>query len=197
MLRRFFVDLVWATSPLALGLASGCTNNYCDTEGRCDCHGREECVISCPYDACDVSCSQTAELCGVVCGDSCKFECNDSNHCSIFSQTKSDIYCHSLPSCASDCGEDCKFRCENVSECTVHAGPKSTLTCDHAALCDVTCEEDCEVRCNDVDRCHVACDGPCDVELTCDSVGDCRLTCPDGTRQEDLGSGTYHCEEER
>lgn len=189
-----------ALRPAALILLSifawACQRTYhCDEDGRCDCHGQRDCVISCPYDRCDVSCSHTSQSCGVVCGDHCDFDCHDSNHCSSFSRDKSEITCHNLPSCASECGEECVFDCRDVSECFARAGDRSKLSCDHVARCELECEGECEVSCSDVSRCHVSCDGPCEVELTCNSVADCRLTCEGGQAQRDLGSGTYRCGE--
>lgn len=151
-------------------LSVGC-GPRCDGE-TCGCEGRDDCLIFCERDDCDLECKSTASSCGAVCGDECTFECSDTNYCSTESGDGSAIYCHSLPTCEAECGANCDYRAENVSEVRVTVGPGSSVECTSLALCEVECLGPCEVTCSQVSRCEVSCDqaspSGADGHFTCD-----------------------------
>lgn len=134
----------------------GCSGAYC-SGGNCNCDQNNECIVSCEGDGCDLGCANTADSCGAICGNECRFECSDTNHCSSLSRDNSVIECHNVPSCAARCGANCQYSAYSVSEARIQVGPGSSVECKSLALCDVECEGDCELNCTSVDRCELEC----------------------------------------
>lgn len=153
-------------------LALGC-GGYCRDE-ECGCEGRDECIIDCQRDGCDIECAHTSDSCGVICGDDCRFECSETNHCSSYSGNNSVILCRNLPTCASDCGKGCHYIAEEVSELNVTVGDDSAVTCRRLSQCNVECL------------------GACEVEA--ENVGEWRVECDDGTEHDGKGSGSISCD---
>lgn len=136
----------------------GCSGRRaCYDSVDCDCHGREECILGCYGDGCDLTCSHTASSCGAICENDCRFACHDTNHCSGLCEDDCRYLCHHTPSCAGECGARCDYECHDVSECAVRVGPQSSVECRSVALCEVSCVGPCEVLCTNVSRCNVSC----------------------------------------
>ncbi len=140
---------------LSLLSAPGCAN-YCYGDD-CGCEGERECIVDCPGGGCDIACSHTSETCGAICGNDCRFECSDTNHCSTLAGDGARLTPHHLKSSATECGADCDFEAENISEVEVTVGRDSTVYCHQVHRCDVTCEGPCELKCENVDVCELDC----------------------------------------
>src|SRR5690606_17551551 len=57
-------------------LAGAChSHGDCHGSEDCDCFGREECILGCYHDGCDLACSHTASACGAICENDCHFLC--------------------------------------------------------------------------------------------------------------------------
>lgn len=158
---------------LGLGLlALGC-GGYCRGDD-CGCEGRDECIIDCQRDGCDIECAHTSDSCGAICGDDCRFECSETDHCSSYSGDESVILCRNLPTCAAECGKGCSYIAQEVSELNVTVGEGSNVTCRRLSQCNVECLGSCEVE--------------------ADNVGAWNIACSDGASHEGQGSGSVSCD---
>ncbi len=182
---------LWALLTLLILGLSGCGNYYCNGP-NCDCRDRRECIIDCQGRGCDIECSHTAESCGAICRDDCRFECSSTNHCTSFSGEGSVIECHNSPSCASECGNDCLYVASDLSELHLVTGSNSIVRVTQVAEAEVEVGSGSEVECTGVSGCHLVCRGPCDFVCSKESgVATCDLDCRGGTRAL---SGNGGCE---
>lgn len=159
--RRALLGRTAVVALVLLGgawLAAACGGDRsCYDSEDCDCFGREECILGCHHDGCDLACSHTASACGAICEDDCQFLCHNTNHCSTLCGDDCAHRCHEVATCAAECGDRCIYECHDVSECAVRVGKNSSIDCRSVALCDVTCDGACEVTCSNVSRCNVRC----------------------------------------
>jgi hypothetical protein len=156
---------------LTLLLAACDSGGTCGPGEPCDCHGGEECYLSCSGAGCGETCENQIR-CGGVCDDQCSFSCHDMNDCTTSCGAACTAMCGNTVSCGAIIGPDSHYTCHDTQRCGVDAGDGSVIDCHNATTCEVVCEGSCHVQCLGTNTCRVFCGGPGKNPIMCNDGSD-------------------------
>lgn len=171
------LDAGQPSGPQDAGSVSGADSGVAPTPVcrglACECEGREQCEIDCPFEGCDVSCHD-ARRCDTSCGRACSGSCDRTEGCDATCGDACSYTCANTDRCALNCGDTCRLLCRNLGNCEAQVGADSTVTCQDLAVCRITCTGACRVACDRVSSCEVACSGPNLIPLDGEGEHGCR-----------------------